>query len=217
MESSSGKLTDSQKKTAVALVHHLETMLSYQQLAMEIYNDAASFSTMEKIPWGSELGRYEFTAHDSDTLRVAECLIPALEKKLEILHLMEIKHRQAIDLVTIELQQTYQDMTLLISALLERANFMYYGFKQWVNYEIMNFNAMSLDENERVAMARAITSLNELIYIKIGLTYDDFLDILFCSINSVRVFVKLTPLTKDVFRKRNSSALTGAIVRYFSD
>ncbi|MFC1971575.1 hypothetical protein ACFLV0_06610 [Chloroflexota bacterium] len=38
----SKRLSGSYKEEAIALVRHLQTMLAYQQLAMETYNDAAA-------------------------------------------------------------------------------------------------------------------------------------------------------------------------------
>jgi hypothetical protein len=216
MELFSEQLSDNEKEEALALVNHLQTMLSYQQLAMEIFNDTASSSTGTKIPQGGEVFRRTGFISYNPAI-VARYIIPALEKKIEIYQLIEIKHREASVLAAENLQQPYQDMTSLINAMLDRARFMHQGFKQWVNNEIMNFNATILDEDERVAMYRAINSLNELIYKKIGLTYDEWLDIDQKSINSVRVSVKLIPLTKDIFRSRFMRALTGESVRYFSD
>jgi hypothetical protein len=216
MELYSEQLSDNEKKRALALVNHLQTMVAYQQLATEIYNDAIFSASGEKVPWQTEVGM----ARDKFMLTpkyVARYIIPALEKKIEIFQLIEIKHQDAYVLTTEKLIQPYQEMTWSIRALLDRARFMYQGATQWVNNEILDFDATSLDEKEQTAMVRAVMSLNELIYKKIGLTYDEWLDINLGSINSVRVYIKLLPLKKDVFISRLTSALTGATLRYYND
>jgi len=212
----SRRLTDNQKKEALALVNHLQTMLAYQQLAMEIYNDASSFVAGEEIPHGAEVTK-RFNVNFPNPTLVAKYVIPALEKKLEILQLMETKHREASVLVTAYFQQPYQNMTSAISAMSDRACFMYQGFKQWVNNEVMNINVTSLDGNELAAFDRAIKSLNELIFKKIGLTRDEWLDIVQEAFNSVRASLKLTPLSKDTFRSQYMRGISGRHVRFFKD
>ena len=214
----SERISGSQKETALNLVNHLQTMLAYQQLSMEIYNDAAVTIDGGEITHGDELFvRSQFTFHNP-TL-VAKYIIPAMEKKIEIFQLMKTKHEKASILATANsnFQQPYQDMTLAISAMLERAHYMYQGFKQWVNDEMATGSLTGLDENERGAVNNAIISLNQLIFQKIGLTYDEWLDIVQDSMNYVRASVKLTPLSKDIFRSRYMSGISGEHVRFFSN
>ncbi len=211
----SRRLTDSQKKEALALVNHLQTMLAYQQLAMEIYNDAVANDTGE-IPHGGEVTE-RINVTFSSPILVAKYAIPALEKKIEIFELMETKHREASVLETANFQQPYKEMTAAIGAMMDRARFMHQGFKQWVNNEVTNINVTGLDGNELAALDRAIKSLNELIFKKLGLTSDEWLDIVQKSTNSVRASVKLMPLTKDIFRSRYMSGINGEHVRFYSD
>jgi hypothetical protein len=211
----SRRLTDSQKKEALALVNHLQTMLAYQQLAMEIYNDAVANDTGE-IPHGGEVTERTNVTFSSPFI-VAKYAIPALEKKIEIFELMETKHREASVLETANFQQPYKEMTVAISAMMDRARFMHQGFKQWVNNEVTNIDVTGLDGNELAAVDRAIKSLNELIFKKLGLTSDEWLDIVQKSTNYVRASVKLMPLTKEIFRSRYMSGINGEHVRFYSD
>jgi hypothetical protein len=211
----SRRLTDSQKKEALALVNHLQTMLAYQQLAMEIYNDAVANDTGE-IPHGGEVIERTNVTFSSPFI-VAKYAIPALEKKIEIFELMVKKHREASVLETANFHQPYKEMTVAISAMMDRARFMLQGFKQWVNNEVTNNDVTGLDGNELAAVDRAIKSLNELIFKKLGLTSDEWLDIVQESTNSVRASVKLMPLSKDIFRSRYMSGINGEHVRFYSD
>jgi hypothetical protein len=211
----SRRLTDSQKKEALALVNHLQTMLAYQQLAMEIYNDAVANDTGE-IPHGGEVTERTNVTFSSPFI-VAKYAIPALEKKIEIFELMETKHREASVLETANFQQPYKEMTVAISEMMDRARFMRQGFKQWVNNEVTNIDVTGLDGNELAAVDRAIKSLNELIFKKLGLTSDEWLDIVQKSTNYVRASVKLMPLTKEIFRSRYMSGINGEHVRFYSD
>jgi hypothetical protein len=60
-------------------------------------------------------------------------------------------------------------------------------------------------------------ALNNLIYEKIGLTPDQWLDIVWEAFNSVRDSLGLAPLDSDVFRSLYFSGLQGKRVRFFSD
>lgn len=211
----SRRLSDSQKKEALALVDHLQTMLAYQQLTMEIYNDAIAGDTGE-IPHGAEL-THRFGVVFSDPTLVAKYVLPAMEKKIEIFQLMETKHRNASFLAPGSFQQPYHDMTLAISALLERAHYMYQGFRKWVNNEVRNANVTGLEEKERMAIDRAIKSLNELIFQKIGLTTDEWLVINQKAFNTVRTSLQLPPLDIRDFISRYTRGVNGEHVRMYTD
>jgi hypothetical protein len=208
-------LTAREKKEAVALVIHLQTMLAYQQLAMETYNDAAVVATGEEIPRGTEIfGRPDFTINNP-TL-IVNYVIPAINKKIEIFHLMETKHQEASFLALENFHQPYQEMTSAIIALSDRARLQHQVFTDWAYKGVSNFDVNKLDKNESEATKRAIFSLNELIK-QIGLTSDEFLDIVQDSMNFVRISIELAPLSKDLFRSIYMRGLTGEIVRYFKD
>lgn len=211
----SRRLTDSQKKEALTLVNHLQTMLAYQQLSTEIYNDAIANDTGE-IPNGGEVTQ-RHSVNFSSPFIVSKYVIPALEKKIKILELMQTKHREASILKTANYEQQYEEMTAAIKAMMDRACFMYQGFKQWVNNEVRKIDVTVLDNDEIVALDRAIKSLNEIIFKKLGLTSDEWLDIVQESFNSIRTSLKLIPLTKEIFRSRYMSGVNGEHVRFYSD
>ncbi len=211
----SNRLSGSQKEEALAMVRHLQTMLVYQQLAMETYNDAIAI-VAGKIPYGAEVTHRAHVNFSNPTL-VAQYVIPAIAKKIEIFQLMETKHREVSVLATANLQKPYQEMTAAINAMLERARYQYQGFQQWVNNPQVDIDTMRLDGYELAAIDRSIKTLNELIFKKIRLTRDEWLDIVQEAFNSVRASLKLIPLSKDIFRSQYMRGISGEHVRFFRD
>jgi hypothetical protein len=211
----SRKLPDSEKEGALALVRHLQGILAYQQLAMETYNDAFAAIAGEP-PLGAEAWNRPQAVFDKPEL-VSKYIIPALEKKIEILKLMETKHQSASTMATSKFLLPYQEMTSAIQAMLDRAHLQYDGFTQLVRGSQTFSDSTSLDEAETLAIDRAVMALNNLIYEKIGLTPDQWLDIVWEAFNSVRDSLGLAPLDNDVFRSLYFSGLQGKRVRFFSD
>ena len=76
---------------------------------------------------------------------------------------------------------------------------------------------MRLDVYELAAIDRAIKALNELIFKKIRLTRDEWLDIVQEAFNSVRASLKLIPLSKDTFRSQYMRGISGEHARFFKD
>ena len=130
---------------------------------------------------------------------------------------MEMKHREVSVLATANLQEPYQEMTAAINAMLERARYQYHVFQQWVNNPQVDLDTMRLDRYELTAIDRALKALNELIFKKIRLTHDEWLDIVQEAFNSVRASLKLIPLSKDTFRSRYMRVISGEQVRFFKD
>jgi len=209
-------LSGSQKEEALAMVRHLQTMLAYQQLAMETYNDAAAIAGGE-VQYGDELTQHTSLTFYQPTL-VAQYVIPAVAKKIEIFQLMQTKHREASVLsATKKYQKAEAEMWLAITVMLARAEVQYEGFKQWVDNQETNIDVTRLDAQERMAIDRATKALNELIFKKIRLTYDEWLDIVQEAFNSVRASLKLIPLSKDTFRSQYMRLISGERPRFFED
>lgn len=167
-------LSGSQKEQALAMVRHLQTMLAYQHLATETYNDATVI-VAGKLPHGAEVAQRAYVEF-SDPGLVAQYLIPAVTTKIEILELIETKHREASVLATGSLQRPYEEMTAAINVMLDRARYQKHGFEEWVNdpqVEIDALRTVRFDVDERAAMDRAVEALNELIVKKVGLTADE--------------------------------------------
>lgn len=210
----SRKVPDSEKEGALALVCHLQRMLAYQQLAMETYNDAVA-SVVGDPPLGAEVwGRAEATF--SSPVLVADYVIPALEKKIEILGLMEAQHQKGTALATAKLGQPYEAMRSAIRTMLDRAQLQYQGFKRWVQSPETAVDVTRLDGPELAAIDRAVSALNDLIK-RVGLTPDEWIEINREAFNSVRASVGFLPLDTDAFRSRYFRGLTGERVRFFAD
>jgi hypothetical protein len=211
----SRRLSGSQKEEALAMVRHLQTMLAYQQLAMETYNDAIAIAS-GRIPHGSEVTQRAY-ANLSDPTLVAQYVIPAVAKKIEIFQSIEMKHREVSVLATANLKVPYQEMTVAINAWLERARYQYHVFQQWVNDPQVDINTVRLDRYELAVTDRALKALNDLIFRKIRLTRDEWLDIVQEATNSVRASLKLVPLSKATFRSQYMQGISGERVRLFKD
>jgi len=213
----SKRLSGSQKEEALVMVRHLQTMLAYQQLAMETYNDAAAIAS-GRIPHGSELIQLSF--YFSNRALLAQYVIPAVARKIEIFQSIEMKHREVSVLATGNLKKPYEKMTAAINAWLERARYQYHVFQQWVSntqVDLDTLDTVRLDKYELAATDRALKALNDLIFRKIRLTQDEWFDIVQESFNSVRASLKLAPLTKKTFRSRFMQGLSGEQVRFFKD
>ncbi len=210
----SRQLPDSQKEEVLALVRHLQELLAYQQLTMEIYNDALA-AVVGDPPQGAEVCARHQGAFYNPTL-VSKYVIPALERKIQILQLMERKHQLASTLAHAKLQLPYQEMTSAILVMTDRAHLQYDGFTRWIQNPQTDFDVRRLDEPERLAIDRAIKAVNDLIK-RLGLIPDEFLDIIQESMNSVRTYLGLAPLDKDGFRSRYFRGIEGERVRFFGD
>jgi len=212
----SRKLKGRQREEALALVHHLQGILAYQQLAMEIYNDAFTTVVGEHPPLGAEVWDRQLGVFNSPEL-VSKHIIPALEKKIEIIKLMKTKHEQANSLATKKLQRPYQEMTSAIREMLDRAQFQLDGFTKWVRGEQKFADLTQPDELEQLAIDRTLIALNDLIYDRIGLTFDEWIAICREAINSVRTSRGLAPLDSEVYRSQYIRGLQGERVRFFND
>ena len=195
-------------------MRHLQEMLAYQQLAMEIYNDACA-AVVGDPPHGAEVWARPTAAFSSPAL-VSEYVIPALEKKIEIFKLMETKHKLASALAPTKLQLPYQEMTSAIRVMLDRAHLQYDGFTEWIQNPQTAIDVRRLDKPELSAIDRAVMALNDLVR-KAGLTHDEWMDLNQEVFNSVRTSRGLVPLDRDVFRSRFFRGTSGEHVRFFGD
>ena len=210
----SRRLSGEQKQKALVMVRHVQMIMSYQQLSMEIYNNAL-FSITKQFPQGAEIEPTIVNLPDIKSIN--EYLVPALDKKIEILESMAKKHGEMSALISSESMQIYLDVTLFIEAALDRAHFMSEVFYQYTNNPKTDLNPTRLDEYELKAMDKYTDSLEELVFDKIGLNMDDFLDINQVACNSVRASLKLLPLDRNTFRSRYMKGISGEIVRFFTD
>jgi hypothetical protein len=210
----SSHLTGIEKESAVLFIRHLQTVLVYQQLSMEIYNDAA-YSILGKPQNGAEVF-FRPTGTFWDPALVEERLIPALKRKIQIIHLMETIHQQVKPLSSGVKREPYDLMTAYIRACLDRANLQYDSYSNWITNPQLDVDAKKLDNFELAALDRAVISLNCLIK-KSGITNDEWLDIINDAFNSVRASIGLAPMNKNTFRSRYMRGLKGELIRFFSD
>ena len=184
-------------------------MLTYQQLSLEIYNDAlASVS--------GALNQDEVVSRPLVSLPnpaiVSEYLLPALQRKIEIIRSMEDQHNAAEELVGQDLKNLrppYEDMKSGIHLMLQRAQLQLKGFTSWIANASDETDTTSLDGAELQAMDQAIKTLNALTFEKVGLTNGEWMEVNRHAFNDVRGTVGLSPLSQAEFHNRYSRGVGG--------
>lgn len=205
-----------ERAQCLALVRHLQEILAYQQLATETFNDACAVAS-GYLPPGAEQGPMRASVSLSNPSLVSEYVIPALEKKMQILRLMEEKHKLASELAAAKHHEAYQEMTVAIRVMIERAYLQYIALTRWIRNPQEVTDTGPWDEKELSAVVRAVKALNDLIFKKLGLPLEEWLSINCDAFNSVRSYLGLPPLEKDIFCSRYFRGLAGETVRFFSE
>ena len=199
------------------LIGHLQKMLTYQQLALEIYNDALA-SVSGALNQDEVVSRPQVSLPNPAI--VSEYLLPALQRKIEIIRSMEDQHNAAEELVGQDLKNLrppYEDMKSAIHLMLQRAQLQLKGFTSWIANPSDETDTTSLDGPELQAIDQAIMTLNALIFEKVGLTNEEWMEVNRHAFDDVRGAVGLSPLSQAEFHNRYSRGVVGEHVRFFSD
>ena len=205
--------TDPREKGArIPLIRHCQVMLAYQQYAGEVYNKGAAAASGAPADAPSAFQR-QAAVFTSPQL-VAKYLVPALERKVEIIRLMKEKHREAIDLSVGSLEKPYNELTGLIEVMLERALLQFTGFTEWVTDPSLDLNVTRLDAPELRAIDRSVGALNRVIK-KSGVTLGEWMEINGEAFNDVRADAGLSPLSQETFRDRYLGGLEGEGAWFF--
>jgi hypothetical protein len=207
-------LSGKQKEEALVMIRHLQTALAYQQLAMETINDALA-SVVGDAPVGAEVWARHKGYFNNPAL-VETKVMPSLERKIEIIRLMENENQLASKYAKGELSKPYQKMKSCIGIVLERADMQHQGWAEWIKRPEKPVDVSKLDMAERSAINVAVIALNELIQ-KVGLTTEEWLDIATGATNTVRDSIGLRPLDTESFRSSFIRGINGEKVRYFSE
>lgn len=205
-----------EKDAAILLIRHLQKMLAYQQLSMEIYNDAFAVASGAPLPSGEAFQRPQ--AMLFRPALVAQYVIPALERKIAIIRSMQEQHAQASHLATQKVRQPYDDVASLIHVMLERAQLQYEGLASWVGCPALAVDTTRLDGPELAAIERAVRSLNNLIKkagLRAGLENDAWMEVNRQAFNEVRAAAGLPPLDALDFYSKYSEGVNGGRVRLF--
>ena len=200
------------KSAALPLIMHLQKMLAYQQLSMEIYNDAL-LSVSREPNTSSEAGWQRPTGELSNPAVVSEYLLPALQRKIEIAQSMEDQHNTAAELAGKNFSSPYEDMATGIHLMLQRAQLQFDGFTSWIANPSTDINTMHLDEAESQAVDRALRSLNALVQ-KV-MTNDEWMEVNRHAMNAVRETVGLSILSHVEFRDLYSRGIGGENIRFY--
>ncbi len=207
------KLSRADRDFANGVILHLQTMTAFQQLAMEIYNDAMSSAGGSA---GDEVFvRGRVTLVDPDL--VMRHMIPAAERKIAVIEEMQSEHASFDVPESAEIATAcYALWTELIAVLLARAELQRDCFRDWIASPALGVSARStaLDLAEEASLNRAINGLNDLIE-KAGLVGDPWLSINCAAFNAVRSRNGLPPLEEGEFRDRFVQGMSGGRARFF--
>ncbi len=210
----SSGLSGADKAHAITLIKQLQTIVAYQQLSMEIYNDAV-YSLIGTPGEGDEIFNRPIS-NFGDPKMVDGVVIPALKEKIQIIQLMNTMLLSVKDYSDGTLRKPYEDMSLLIRTSLERANHQYEEMTKWILNPQLDTNPLSHDQAEMYAMTNAMASLNDLIS-QAGLSSEKWLGIVYDAFNNVRAYRKLAPFSQEIFLSRYMRGMKGERVRFFTD
>ena len=189
-------------------------MLAYQQYAAEVFNkgSAAASELPGAAPSAFQRQAAEFTSPEL----VARHVVPALERKVEIIRSMSEKHDEAVGLSVGNSARAkpYDELTALSNVMLERALLQLEGFTEWVADQSLDIDVTKLDVPERMAIDRSVEALNGLIK-KAGVTLGEWMEVNGEAFNEVRADAGLPPLSQDTFRDRYLRGLEGESVWFF--
>lgn len=107
------------KEADLKFISHFQKLLAFQRLFMEQYNDAVA-----KAANLGELRNEGFsrpTVSFDDPATVAEFIIPALKRKINILDKMQTEHRKIGEPESYKIREIYRSFTDSLKVMKERA------------------------------------------------------------------------------------------------
>ena len=205
--------TAQETERALELVKHLQRQSAFQQLAMETYNDALAVAAPN-----ANLGDEMTMSHDVALFyrpQVQSHVLPTLEKKLAWVDIMIAEHEQFGRVEAPEAaKEAYDRQTGVLEISLARARLQQTCWLDFLRGTGGADRITSLDQSEYDAVGVAITTLNKLIAM-LGLSRDEWLDIVHSAFNDVRSTVGLSPLSSLDFRARFLEGQAGGRARFF--
>lgn len=209
----SSRISPEENAQALRLIVHLQKMLAYQQLSMEVLND--SVGAITEIPT-NEVERPEAFLDSTNQVEFEQNVLPALQRKLNILEKLSEEHKAFCRPVIPQHADIYDLFSEFFTALTERGKLQITKGKKWVANPNVDVDASRLDEVEKQSMSKSLPALNKLI-MKHGLSNEDFLQINCEAFNSIREFVGLAPLPLVEFVSRYFAGMSGQRARFFTD
>lgn len=209
----SSSISPEEREQALRLIVHLQKMLAYQQLSMEVLND--SVRTVTEMPT-NEVERSEAFLDSTNQAGFEQNVLPALQRKLNVLEKLSAEHKAFCRPVIQRHADIYDLFSEFFTALTERGKLQITEGKRWVANPNADVDPSRLDEAEKQSMSKSLPALNDLIR-KHGLSNEDFLQINCEAFNSVREFVGLDPLPLVEFVSRYFAGMSGQRARFFTD
>ncbi len=210
-----GKST-ADREAGLALIRHLHRMFAYQQLTMEIYNDAIILAEgrgrqpREGLSVVVKPQRVGF-----DEVAAAEYVLPALKEKQRIQRIMETEHDAVPRPAAADFRQPYDDFSDFQSRAQERTAYQHDGLNAWLRSEREELDGTRLDGAEQQSMTKALLSLNKLIR-AVGLKPGPWLDLMCNEFNAIRESMDLPPMPAEEFRSAYLGGLEGKPARFFA-
>jgi hypothetical protein len=197
---------------SLSLIFHLQKMLAFQQLSMEITNDATILAI--GTPLVDEI-RHQSVSLMSPEL-FGQHVLPALLHKYSILEKLKQEHDVFGTPSIPKHAKLYELFSQFFIALMERGKLQIEEGTKWVANPSIDADMTRLDDAERNAMTSSLVALNKFIR-KQGLSEDKFLNINCRAFNAVRQSIGLAPLSLPDFSSRYFSGISGMRVRFFTD
>ncbi len=218
------QFTGGDLQTTFKIIRHLQKGLAYQQLSMEINNDAtaAVFGAPLRT---SELSHQEF-AGDATPQSVRDVLLPAIDEKLKCLELMSAEFDLAARAVSAgsvtsrtgqTLRSVCADFAGSARTSKARADVQRNSFRTFVERpDLPQPDPSALDGAEATATTKALMGLQSVLE-RAGVDLDALTAINHEVGNEIRTSRQQTPLTLDDYRARYFIGITGGHARFFDD
>jgi len=206
-------LGEPEKSQAIALVQHVQTIYAYQQLTMELYNDALLRAGIRSH--GRELAHRTGIGQTTNA-DVERLVLPASQAKMGLVKRMTEIHGAFGRPTSPSLQPAYDDCSRFLESMRKRAEAQYASINEWLgNPAAAGFETLRLDNEERLALDKSIQTLNALI--EASRLDPEAWSVLNCAaFNSVRSSQGLTPLTQQEFQERYFTGMAGGTARFFT-
>lgn len=147
---------------AVALIRHLQKLLAYQQLSMEIYNDALTVASGGLMTSGGVVERVQALTTDPDLAR--SHVLPALDEKLRIIEQMRDEHVRLPGPLRAYDHELFTLFVALLDAIVLRAEAQRASMTIFVESDTEPIPGTDAeDDAEDAALTAAISRLNALI------------------------------------------------------
>jgi hypothetical protein len=204
-----------ERADAEKIVAHVQRLIAYQQLTMEVYNDALA-SVSNRMILGDELFERS-QAELADPELVRQVLLPAVSRKLDLIERMMLEHGVAVALFDKPAsKRLYALFSDLLRAMQIRAKMQHEGFSLWADDPTIVVDTTLYDTVEARAVNAALLEQNRLLERAGWLNPESFLAITCHATNTVRADLELEALSEQRYQELYLQGLAGDRPRLFT-